>query len=412
MRQIDSDLFLACKKGDIEGIKVLIANGADVNAKGDYNLTPLHEACTNKNIDVARILIEKGADVNAMDRYGRAVLYSACGIGDIDMVKLLIEKGADVNKQNQHGESAILFSCNHDDTAIVQCLIDNGADVNTKDRPGNTPLAKACDSDRAEIAELLIDKGAAIDEKSKGNTPLIIACLEGSIRSAKLLIQKGANIDVKDQDGKDLLDIVCRNMSSQIIGSLIKRSDFKSDALMREDYADTLYDKFKVHNDQTEQRSRIKQFVQNIAASLKRQKTDAFLLGTHPRLGGSFEFQVRDLFLSIGPKDEDSLFSDKPTLETIWKKCQNDPKLENYEAIDAFNELLGFIKKKNPLITTEEITTATSSDKKYQALNAVIKEFEENKIYPLIFSKKSGRNKESAVRMLYPDVLEEIVKQI
>lgn len=40
----DTPIFIACREGDLKAVKKLIEMGADVNFKGDLNMTPLHDA--------------------------------------------------------------------------------------------------------------------------------------------------------------------------------------------------------------------------------------------------------------------------------------------------------------------------------------------------------------------------------
>jgi ankyrin repeat protein len=42
----------------------------DVNARDDFGLTPLHAAAQEGHMEVAELLIAKGADVNAKDGIG------------------------------------------------------------------------------------------------------------------------------------------------------------------------------------------------------------------------------------------------------------------------------------------------------------------------------------------------------
>ena len=63
--QTDWALSQAVFKGDIAAAKQAIADGADVNAKNENRLTPLHLAGFKGHKEIAELLIAKGADVNA-----------------------------------------------------------------------------------------------------------------------------------------------------------------------------------------------------------------------------------------------------------------------------------------------------------------------------------------------------------
>ena len=74
-------MYMAASLGDLERVKALLENGAEVNARDMDGLTVLHHAASDGRIDIVRLLIERGADVNAMDEEGRTPLYPAiCGI--------------------------------------------------------------------------------------------------------------------------------------------------------------------------------------------------------------------------------------------------------------------------------------------------------------------------------------------
>jgi ankyrin len=64
----------------IESVKLLLAAGADINAKdGTRGLTPLHEAARWGWNDVVRFLVDHGADLQAKDNRGMTPVDSAMG---------------------------------------------------------------------------------------------------------------------------------------------------------------------------------------------------------------------------------------------------------------------------------------------------------------------------------------------
>ena len=66
--------------GNIEAVKQHLAEGADVNAKGEKGETPLHGAAFTGRMEVVELLIENGADVNAKDEDGGTPLDYAGGV--------------------------------------------------------------------------------------------------------------------------------------------------------------------------------------------------------------------------------------------------------------------------------------------------------------------------------------------
>ena len=218
--------------GSKEVAELLIAKGADVNAKGGCGWTPLHIAAVYDRIKVAQTLIAKGADINAWtgsQYFNRTPLFFA---GSPEMAKLLIAKGADVNAKNKNGMTPlhtarskaiakILLAAGakiniKEDNArngkgttllhnaakigfkeLVQHLIKDGANVVIRDGRKRTPLHYAATK---EVAALLMLDINAIDES--GNTPLHLAVDRGSQDIAELLIANGASVNARNEKGQ------------------------------------------------------------------------------------------------------------------------------------------------------------------------------------------------------------------
>ena len=135
--------------------KVLLANGADVNAINLSGSTPLHTAALqNGRIDIAVVLLANGAKVNAKNNYGGTPLHNTAFLNAHNIAELLIANGANVNAVDSSGATPL-----HDTArgipgiAIAKLLLANGAYVNALDINDSTPL------DRAKIKTSLTDTG-------------------------------------------------------------------------------------------------------------------------------------------------------------------------------------------------------------------------------------------------------------
>ena len=71
-------LYKAAERNDVEQIKQLLADGADIDqAAGRDMETALHRAITRRSTETAEILIEAGADINKPRRDGQTPLEMA-----------------------------------------------------------------------------------------------------------------------------------------------------------------------------------------------------------------------------------------------------------------------------------------------------------------------------------------------
>ena len=114
-------LHQAVIDGNIEAVKQHIAAGADVNAKDENGVTPLHWTETK---EIAELLIAKGADVNAKDDWsGSTPLHRAATFGYKEIAELLIAKGADVNARTGSGETPLDLAIKYKNTGYVVDLI-------------------------------------------------------------------------------------------------------------------------------------------------------------------------------------------------------------------------------------------------------------------------------------------------
>ena len=253
-------LSLIAQQGDVEALKILIENGADVNILDD-GWSPLGRAINAGNVENVRYLLEQGGDVNAKGYDGDNLLYKAVDKwhdieiiemlidygaaleakerpsntalmlasdkGRKDIVELLIKKGADVNCANAFGESALISAMKApivtDCIEIVELLTSNGADVNKKNIQGYTPLMEASHYGISKIVELLIKKGANVNDRSNiGFTALMGATVEGSESIVELLIQNGADVNMQDKEGETALMIAARKDYINVVKVLVK----------------------------------------------------------------------------------------------------------------------------------------------------------------------------------------------
>jgi ankyrin repeat protein/beta-lactamase regulating signal transducer with metallopeptidase domain len=225
-------LHLAAEHGYIDIARILIANGSDVNAKDKYGYTPLHEAAQGSHGDVGELLIANSADMNSKTTTGGETpvavamqsvatgyremvkllagkgarippLHLAAFMGDLNKLKKCLEDGTDVDAQDDCGNTALHYAAASGDEAIVEFLIGKGAAGDAKNSRNVTPLYYAAVHDYEDIVDVLLAKGANVNAKDgSGCTLLYYAIWDINRNAVKLLIDKGANLNVKADDGE------------------------------------------------------------------------------------------------------------------------------------------------------------------------------------------------------------------
>jgi len=100
-------LHLATFFGQVEVVGMLIARGADVDARGRGWMTgtPLHSAASASHADVARLLLEAGADPDPRQDGGFTPLHAAGLNGNAELTGLLLDAGADVRAATDDGRT-------------------------------------------------------------------------------------------------------------------------------------------------------------------------------------------------------------------------------------------------------------------------------------------------------------------
>ena len=94
-------LALAAEAGSEDCTSLLLKNGADVNAKVEWDRTPLHCAALYGHRGVAELLLSNGANVNARNSCYDTPLHHAVAWGHKNVTELLLEHGADVNASDR-----------------------------------------------------------------------------------------------------------------------------------------------------------------------------------------------------------------------------------------------------------------------------------------------------------------------
>ena len=96
-RALDRALYEAAEAGDIDGVKEMLAAGANPSAAIEGDGNPLIGAARSGSAEIAKLLLDQGADPNGIVEGDGSPLIQAAKNGQLAQVRMLIDRGADVN---------------------------------------------------------------------------------------------------------------------------------------------------------------------------------------------------------------------------------------------------------------------------------------------------------------------------
>lgn len=277
-------LHAAAMSNQIEIVKLLVQNKADLNMQDKNGVSPLLAALKANNFDIATYLINQNADLNLIDNDKNNALLTVCDGNNInhlyekriEMVKLIISKIDKKNRIkyiNQKGplkKTALINSVStltKADIAIPKILLENGADVNCNAYGGVSLLGHACNTSNYELAELGIEYKADVNHIDQGGySYLYWACNNRDERTAKLLLEHGAQ---PYQKNVDLLTRLIREGAYNMVALLVEhdkklmeqgiiKSDINDDIAWNSDHIDDIVADYNKINDLVKEPKRSK----------------------------------------------------------------------------------------------------------------------------------------------------------
>ena len=151
---MSKEFYDAAVFADLPKLKSMIASDPEVvNSTDEWGFTALHGVAGEEHYDVATYLIDNGANVNAKNDEGIAPLHLAAWPR---MVELLVSRGADVDVLDETGRTPLIVHAEEAEHCdVMMALLRRGADADAADDDGNTALSIATDREELEKIKLL-----------------------------------------------------------------------------------------------------------------------------------------------------------------------------------------------------------------------------------------------------------------
>lgn len=133
----------------VPAIKPLIKAGARLDvAESKYNFNPLHMAVLSNNVEGVRELLAAGANPDGLAKQSFTALMFALNAGNDSIVDLLLQAGADPLRKTDGGKTCLHFAAEGASENSISSLLAKGASIVAVDGNQKTPLQLAQDKNR------------------------------------------------------------------------------------------------------------------------------------------------------------------------------------------------------------------------------------------------------------------------
>jgi hypothetical protein len=204
---LNTKLFVAVRDANLTLIKVLVAQGADVNARDGTRQTTLYVAVHNNAVEITEYLLNHGAKPNTAGPNRTYPIHLAAYAGNLELVSLLLKHGASANVQQDLGRTPLFLAREQEHRDVEQYLVAHGGVdqgpkefVPTEDKPifPKKPLSKRPDSPNMSVSPPNKEHVPPVPDETDVDT-LTRGCLHAAksiidVQSSRL--QTGDDMDV------------------------------------------------------------------------------------------------------------------------------------------------------------------------------------------------------------------------
>lgn len=203
-------LHLAVSGENIDVIKLLIDEGADLKSFDEFGIPLLCKIASTNRCDIAEFLIDKGADVDQADQIlGWTPCFVAAWFNEAEMLSFLLSRGSIINEFDLHMKTPLVIALSRNNTQAVSVLLQNGAEIYDSIKIWNYD----CD--------IPINFGFVLEEALNINNPSIIRMLTNNMKRRNKITMSYPVAIRKEDTSRRLLNIFLTEIKSDILRSPI-----------------------------------------------------------------------------------------------------------------------------------------------------------------------------------------------
>jgi hypothetical protein len=245
---------------DARLLDLVLANGADLDAKDSFNGTGLIRAAERGFPTIVGRLLDEGIEVDHVNELGWTALHEAIILGGggpehVEVVRQLVAAGADVQlpsqrdgvRPRQHAErrgfariarilskaaatmtpnSRLLLAAERGSAVAAESALADGADIEFRDARERTPLLLAVTDDHVDVARMLVTSGAdvnAVDDQR--DTPFLVTGVTGSVKMLDALLPGRPDTSITNRYGGVAVIPAAERGHAAYVKAVLERTD-------------------------------------------------------------------------------------------------------------------------------------------------------------------------------------------
>jgi ankyrin repeat protein len=233
---------------NVESVKFLLENGADVNTRDEIGCNALMLSCqlnpplqshaekSENALNIVCQLLNHYTETSICDKNGINALHYAAFAESADIVKCLLDSGINIDSVNAMKKTPILVAASTYNWNVIKLLIERNADTRVTDEYGNTVLHYLAGAGNIDLINILLNRNTESDENNEeqGRKILIVdahnidqksllhfAAEMGELCAVELLREKNADITACDVYGNNILHHAASSGNAELVKYLL-----------------------------------------------------------------------------------------------------------------------------------------------------------------------------------------------
>ncbi len=187
---------------------------------GEFKCTLFEIAINDGDLEVVKYLTKNGADIHYYSNdFWNTAIEMAASYGQLEILKYLIPK---FDKEEFLNDNSLVYAAQGNYPEIIKYLFMQGKNINMLMDNKYTALIMAVEAENTESIKALCELGAKIDIVCDGETPLYAAVIKNNIEIVKILLKYGANINYITKDGSTAYEAAIYNGYDNLAEYLLK----------------------------------------------------------------------------------------------------------------------------------------------------------------------------------------------